>query len=201
MSRENPNLTIESLKTTLTTFFDLAGDLPTQVDYRLVGTAAALLHGVRLPANDIDLLVRHRSDVDSFGAVLAPFECLVAPNWLPDAKQYYGNYRVKDIEIGFSTVEVESDRDTIETYGSGPWLHYSKLPCEQYYVSTVALELRLHTELHRNRPDRYKPLLQHLQEYGCNHDLIARCIDSDCNLSNEIKDMVNNMLRIAPKLH
>jgi hypothetical protein len=199
MSREKPNITIESLKVTLTTFFDLARDLPTKVDYRLVGTAAALLHGVRLPVNDIDLLVRNRSDVDSFGAVLTPFQCLIAPNWLPDAKQYYGNYSVNKIEIGFSTVEVDSDRDTIETYGPGPWLHYTRLSCGQYSVSAVALELRLHTELHRNRPDRYEPILQYLLEFGCNHDLMARCIDSDCDLSNEMKEKVYKMLSSAPK--
>jgi len=201
MSRGKPDLSIELLEVTLATFFDLAKDLTTKVDYRLVGTAASLLHGVQLPVSDIDLLVRHRSDVDSFGAVLAPFQCLVAPKWLPDAKQYYGNYSVNDIEIGFSTVEVDSDRDTIETYGSGPWLHFSKLLCGHYPVSAVALELRLHTELHRNRPDRFEPILQHLKTYGCNHDLMTRCIDSDCDLSNEYKALVNNMLSSAPKLN
>ena len=33
-------------------------------EYRLVGTGAALLHGVDLPAADIDLLVRVRQIVD-----------------------------------------------------------------------------------------------------------------------------------------
>jgi hypothetical protein len=37
------------------------------IDYHLVGTSAALLHGVVLPAADIDILVRKRSNVDAFG--------------------------------------------------------------------------------------------------------------------------------------
>jgi hypothetical protein len=201
MSRENPTLTLDSLKGTLTILLDLAGHLPTKIDYRLLGTAAALLHGVHLPANDVDLMVRHRADVDAFGAVLAPFQCLVTPNWLADAKQCYGNYSVNGVEIGFSTVEVDSDRDTIETYGLGPWQHYSRIPCGPYSVPTVALELRLHTELHRNRPDRFEPILQYLQEHGCNRDLMTRCIASNCNLSDVLKNMVYEMLSSAPDLH
>jgi hypothetical protein len=201
MSRENPSLTLESLKATLTTFLSLAADLPTKINYRLLGTAAALLHGVQLPANDIDLMVRHRADVDSFGATLAQFQCLVAPSWLPDAKQYYGNYNVNGIEIGFSNVEVDSDRDTIETFGPGPWKHYSNLSIGSYSVPTVALELRLHTELHRNRPDRFEPILQYLQEKGCNHDLMDRCIAQDCNLPDDLKNKVHVMLSRAPEWH
>lgn len=198
MSRENPSLTLEALKATLMTFLDLAGDLPAKSEYRLLGTAAALLHGVRLPANDVDLMVRRRADVDSFGAVLSSFQCLVTPNWLPDAMQYYGNYLVNGVEIGFSTVEVESQRDTVETYGRGPWQHYSMLSCGPYSVPTVALELRLHTELHRNRPERYEPILQYLQKHGCDHDLMTRCISQDCNLAPDMKTKVHNMLDRAP---
>ncbi len=198
MSRENPTLTLEALSATLKIFLDLAGDLPAKIEYRLIGTAAALLHGVRLPANDIDLLVRHRSDVDSFGAVLSAFECLVTPNWLPDAKQYYGHFKVNGVEIGFSTVEVDSQRDTVETYGWGPWKHYSLLTCGPHSVPTVALELRLHTELHRGRPDRFEPILQYLQTHGCNHDLMTRCISPDCNLAVDLKSKVYDMLNGAP---
>jgi hypothetical protein len=132
MSRENPSLTIESLKATLTTFFDLAGDLPEKIEYRLLGTAAALLHGVRLPANDIDLIVRHRADVDAFGAVLAPFQCLVAPNWLRMRSSTMETTTSRELKLASATVEVDSDRDTIETYGPGPWQHYTNLSCGPY---------------------------------------------------------------------
>jgi len=37
-------------------------------DYRLVGTAAALLHGCEVPVEDIDFLARRRSHVDAFAA-------------------------------------------------------------------------------------------------------------------------------------
>jgi hypothetical protein len=37
------------------------------IDYHLVGTSAALLHGVVLPVTDIEILVRERSNVDAFG--------------------------------------------------------------------------------------------------------------------------------------
>jgi hypothetical protein len=47
-----------------------------QIEYRLVGTGAALLHGVQLPAGDIDILVKEREDVDAFGSALSSFKCL-----------------------------------------------------------------------------------------------------------------------------
>ena len=143
--------------------------------YRLVGTGAALLHGVELPAGDVDLLVRERTDVDAFDAALAAFECLEPPAWLPEARQYYANYWVNGVEVGVSTVEVESDLDVIETYGPGPWeRHTVLLPCGPYRVPTVKLELRLITELYRDRPERYGPLIRHLRAHGCDLDLVRR---------------------------
>ena len=44
----------------MTSVLDYLRRSHTAVDYRLVGTAAALLHGVDLPAGDIDILVRER---------------------------------------------------------------------------------------------------------------------------------------------
>jgi hypothetical protein len=145
------------------------------IDYRLVGTGAALLHGVRLPAGDVDLLVKERADVDAFGAALSSFKCLEPPAWLPEANQYYANYFVNGVEVGISTVEVETDSDAIETFGPGPWeRHYVLLPCGPYRVPTVKLELRLITELYRDRPDRYAPIIAHLRAHGCDLDLLRR---------------------------
>jgi hypothetical protein len=194
MSRENPSLCREALRSCLIIFLDRSDLLPSRIDYRLVGTAAALLHGVDLPANDIDILVRRREDVDALGGAMAGFPCLSTPQWLPEARQYYGNYELNGVEIGFSTVEVDSERDTVETYGPGPWKHYSNLPCGRHSVPTVALELRLHTELHRNRPDRFEPLLQYLHDHDCDRDLMTRCIATHCNLSEEIKERVYRMV-------
>jgi len=77
--------------------------------------------------------------------------------------------------VGVSTVEVETDLDVIETFGPGPWEHhYVLLPCGPYLVPTVTLELRLITELYRNRPERYKPIIQYLRAQGCDLDLVRR---------------------------
>ena len=145
-----------------------------QIDYRLVGTGAALLHGVSLPAGDIDILVKERHSVDAFGSALSSFRCLQAPALLAGAHQYYADYEVNGVEVQISTVEVVSDADTIETFGRGPWEHFSLLPCGRYAMPTVALELRLITELSRNRPDRYQPLIQFMRMQGCDLDFIRR---------------------------
>ena len=174
MNHLTPSLSPAQLRKTLTLALDCLARAYVQVDYRLVGTGAALLHGVSLPAADIDILVRERSSVDAFCQALAPFKCLEAPAWLAQTQQYYGNYEVNGVEVGISTVEVPSDLDIIETFGRGPWEHFTLLPCGSHTVPTVALELRLLTELYRDRPDRYEPLIEFMRLNGCDVDFMQR---------------------------
>jgi hypothetical protein len=182
---------------TLITFLDHTMPTCAQIDYRLVGTGAALLHGVLLPTGDIDILVRERHAVDAFGSALSSFRCLQAPTWLAETQQYYCDYEVNGVEVEISTVEVPSDVDTIETFGRGPWEHFALLSCGQYTVPTVALELRLITELFRNRPDRYQSLIQFMQVHGCDLDFIRRGIAA-AGLPQTMQDDVLNKLREAP---
>jgi hypothetical protein len=175
MTRPDPSLDRPRLQETLIVVLDHILPLYPDTQYRLVGTGAALLHGVELPAGDVDLTVQERSDVDAFGAALSSFECLDSPAWLPYTRQYYANYSVNGVEVGISTVEIETDLDVLETYGPGLWeRHYLLLPCGPYLVPTVALELRLITEMHRDRPERYKPIIQYLKAHGCDLDLVRR---------------------------
>ena len=145
-------------------------------EYRLVGTGAALLHGVSLPANDIDLLMKDRQAVDAFSEAMSGFRCLSAPTWLPDRRQYYAAYEVEGVEVGASTVEIENDSDCIETFGRGPWEHYSNLQCGPYQVPTIRLELRLITELARRRQERIEPLVRYLKTHDCEKDFIQRAM-------------------------
>ena len=181
----------------LITFLDHTMPTCGKIDYRLVGTGAALLHGVSLTVGDIDILVRDRHDVDAFGAALSSFRCLEAPAWLAEMRQYYANYEVNGVEVGISTVEVPSDVDTVETFGRGPWEHFALLPCGPYAVPTVALELRLITELFRNRPERYQPLMQFMQDHGCDLDFIRRGIVV-AGLPQTVHDEVFDKLGEAP---
>lgn len=176
MARPASSLDETRLRQTLIAMLDSVMPACAHIEYRLVGTGAALLHGVHLPAGDVDILVRERHAVDAFASALAGFICLESPAWLPHSQQYYVNFDVGGVEVGISTVEVDSATDTIETFGPGPWQHFALLPCGRHTVPTVALELRLITELHRNRADRYEPLIRFLQANGCNIDLIGRGI-------------------------
>lgn len=144
------------------------------VEYRFLGTGAALLHGVKLPAGDVDFLVKKRKGVDVFSEGLKRFECLLAPTFLEGMRQYYAEFRVNGVEVGVSTVEIETDADWVETYGSGPWTHYVLLPCGAFSVPTVKLELRLITELYRNRPERYEPIIGFLKTKGFDEGLLRR---------------------------
>jgi hypothetical protein len=160
---------------TLTLVLDHALPSCAEIPYRLVGTGAAMLHGVDLPVGDLDLFFLERAGVDAFAETLSSFDCLEAAAWLPEARQYYANYRVNGVEVGLSTVEVETESDAVETFGPGPWQdHYRLLPCGPYQVPAVDLELRLITELYRDRPDRYVPLIAYLRAHGCDLDLVRR---------------------------
>jgi hypothetical protein len=197
MGYPEPFLDQVRLQKTLIAFFDHTIPTCSEIDYRLVGTGAALLHGVSLPAADIDILVKERHHVDLFGSALSLFRCLDAPIWLAETQQYYCNYEVNGVEVGISTVEVLSDADHIETFGHGPWKHFTFLPCGRYFVPTVALELRLITELYRNRPDRYQPIIEFMQLDGCDLDFIQRGLVAT-GIPQMMKDDLLDKLRDAP---
>jgi hypothetical protein len=167
-------LTLDQLRATLVAVLDRAMPACARFEWRLVGTGAALLRGVVLPAADVDLLVRQREAVDGFAAALRDFPCLEPANWLPEARQYYANFDVNGVEVGISTVEWDTDADGLECVGPGPWAHYALLPCGPRAVPTVALELRLVSELARGRPDRAEPILVFLRERGCDTALVRQ---------------------------
>jgi len=174
MGREVALLDRPTLCRALETMLDYAALASVAVEYRLIGTAAALLHGVTLPAGDVDILLKRREDVDAFSAALSRCTCLVAPVWLPGSHQYFARYDVDGVEVEFSTVEWETTSDLSEAVGPGPWRHYVELCCGRHTVPTVALELRLLTELLRDRADRYRPLSAHLAAHGYDLDLVRR---------------------------
>jgi len=184
------------LQNTLITVFDQIMPAFAQVEYRLVGTGAALLHGVPLPARDIDLLVKEREAVDLFSQAMASFKCFLPPTLLPENKQYHSSFEVNGVEIGTSTVEWETASDGIECFGPGPWKHFVLLPCGNYLIPTVALELRLVSELFRGRPDRYNPLIKHMQLKGCDLDLLCRGMKARRLLKVIQEDVLNQLSKI-----
>jgi hypothetical protein len=147
------------------------------LEYRLVGTAAALAHGVPLPTGDIDILVRERAAVDHFAEALSAHPCLTAPTWLPHSAQYYATFELDGHKVEAGTVEQPTPADTFECIGTGPWQHYAEIPVGPHRVPAVRLELRLGTELVRDRPDRYEPLLSHLRTYGVDAPLLERAME------------------------
>jgi hypothetical protein len=167
------------------------------VPYRLVGTGAALLHGVCLPAGDIDILVKERADLDAFAGALASAHCLEPPAWLAHSRQYYGSWEIAGAEVQLSTVDVASDSDTIETLGRGPWEHYERLACGAYLVPTVVLELRLITELWRQREDRYGPLIGFLRAHGRDLAFIERGMVG-AGVPQELQERVSQRLAASP---
>ncbi|GAA1631976.1 hypothetical protein GCM10009733_031060 [Nonomuraea maheshkhaliensis] len=114
--------------------------------------------------------------MNTFAAALSSHPCLYPPTWIPESSQYFTRYEVHGVQVEISTVEQETDSDALECIGVGPWRHHVLIPCGPHHVPVVRLELRLATELLRDRPDRYEPLLDHLSAHGYDADLLHRAL-------------------------
>jgi hypothetical protein len=168
------------------------------LEYRLVGTGAALAQGVQLPTGDVDVLVARRDDVDEFAAALSAFPCLTSPIWLPDAQQYFARFEIEEIDVGFSTVERPIESDAFECVGRGPWEHYVPIRFGRHVVPAVSLELRLASELVRDRPDRYEPLIEHMRLRGADLQLAQRAMsDRGVNPVRQ-QQILDQLARHAP---
>ncbi|SDJ43978.1 hypothetical protein [Nonomuraea jiangxiensis] len=172
------SLGLTDVTTALDMTLDALGAADIDTPYRVCGTSAALLQGVPLPAGDIDILLADREDVDVFAAALSSFPCLYPASWIPESSQYFTRFAVNGVEVEFSTVETQVDSDGVECAGSGPWRHYVLITCGSHRVPVVRLELRLVTELLRDRADRYGPLLDHLGAHGFDPDLLQRAMNA-----------------------
>lgn len=164
--------------------------------YRVGGTSAALLQGVDLPVGDIDVLVARREDVDAIAAALSSFPCLYTASWIPQSAQYFARYEVNGVHLEISTVEQETDSDVMECIGRGPWQHYVLITCGSHRVPVVRLELRLATELLRDRSDRYEPLLDHMATHGFDTDLLNRAMAAR-DLSVERQRSIHDRLALS----
>lgn len=169
---------LEEMRELLSLVLDHIGPSTRGINYRLVGTAAALVQGVQLPVGDVDVLVARRDDVDAIATALTAFPCKAPPAWLSDSKQYFARFEIMGTEVEISTVEAPCDVDTVECMGTGPWEHCHQVVIGQHQVPVVALELRLITELDRNRPERYLPLIEHMRVHGADLQLMQRAMAS-----------------------
>src|SRR4051794_29639892 len=115
-------------------------------EFRLVGGAASALRGVELSAGDIDVLFRERDGVDRWCAALSIKHTVVeSPRWIEESCQYLASLLVGGERVELSTVELQTDLDTMECFGSGPWTHFDQVMCGEVVVPLVAEELRLLT--------------------------------------------------------
>lgn len=168
-------------------------------EFRLVGTASSVLRGIDLPASDIDVLFRDRAGVDGWFEVLQ-LRCDVetTPEWIPDAQQYFARLRVAGVALELSTVEADTEDDTMECFGPGPWCHFDVLDVGGVVVPAVASELRLITEFGRSRLERYQPVLDFLRVRGCDLELVRRGL---AHLGTESCAIDWVVAELAPRRH
>lgn len=187
------SLNLTDITTTLDMALDALGAAGADTAYRVCGTSAALLQGVPLPVGDIDVLLASREDVDTFAAALSSFPCLYTASWLPESSQYFARFEVNGVELELSTVERRVDSDAMECVGSGPWQHYVLITCGSHHVPVVRLELRLGSELLRDRADRYDPLLDYMGTRGFDSDLLQRAMNA-CRIPAHRQRLIQDRL-------
>jgi hypothetical protein len=159
-------------------------------EIRLVGTASSVLRGIDLPAEDVDVLFRERNGLDAwFSCLPIDVDVQTAPGWMPEARQYFARLLVDGVTVELSTIEINTNDDTTECFGAGPWRHFDLVNCADELVSTVATELRLITELARGRRERYEPIIKFLRTQGCDSHLVRRGL-SNVGASPEAIDRI-----------
>ena len=131
-------------------------------------------------------------------AALTQYPALQEPVWLPGERQYYCNNDVEGVEIGASTVEIDSDHDTAATLGPGPWRHFVEVPLGAHRVPAVRLELRLATEMLSRRRDRAEPLIAFLSAHGSDTRLAARAL-ANAGVAPRTRTAV--LAKLAPSTH
>jgi hypothetical protein len=194
-----PLRSLRELHHVLLRVIDLADPEASGIEYRLVGTGAALAQGVPLLAGDVDILVARRDDVDRFATALAGFPCLVSPVWLADARQYFARFQVDQIDVEFSTLELPAEPDTFKGTRPGLWAHYvweryAQINLGRHVVPVITLELQLITELVRDRPDRYTPLIEYMRLNGADLQFLFTAM-SEYELDSALRERVLGRLR------
>ena len=134
-----------------------------------------MLVGIYLPSDYFHIVFLDRAVVEAwFGALSAHLDVASAPAWIADSQQYFARTRDGDVTIELSTVEIESDADTMECFGKGPWRYFDLVSCGDRTVPAVATELRLITEVSRGRAERLRPIVDHLRGTDYDAALIRR---------------------------
>ena len=64
----------------------------------------------------------------------------------------------------------------VEKSGHGPWEHYRLIASGKYGIPVVDLELRLMTEVLRDRKDRINSILKYLKKNGFNKEVMKRIL-------------------------
>lgn len=153
-----------------------------QDQVRVVGTASSVLNGIDLPAGDVDILARDRPTVDTLARAAedAGFVIEMAPAWLPPV-QYFSRCYSGKVRVEFSTIEVEGRPEPL------CWRHFTVVDLDGVSVRMEPSELRLATEVARNRPDRWIPIARHLARNGYDEDLLGPAIPAFAAFNEVLK--------------
>lgn len=109
-------------------------------------------------------------------------------------RQYFTHFEVNGVGVGSSTVEIPTDADTFECIGRGPWEHYVDVRIGKHVVPVVRLELRLVSELVRNRPDRYTPLIEYMRSQGADLQLVQKAMDE--RKVDPLQELIHDRLQL-----
>lgn len=190
----------------LATVLDAAGDLVGSLRFCLVGTASSRVRGIPLPVGDVEFVAADRHTVDALFARIsadlprlpvehaAELQKFAGRGRATDLWFYAAAWRVEGVSIGWATCEpvggmprdpmrlsadvraVHVHSDVYECLGRAPWIHSDVVQVGDHAVCCVATELRLVSELVRERGERYDPIFDYLEDRPFDRDLLARAV-------------------------
>ncbi len=170
-----------------------------KVGWAVIGSGASTLQGCRLPPADIDILFAEPEGVHQFAQFMSVFAVPRRPRegelWLSSREQpvafeppdpqkevwNFGRWMIADCKIEAAHIarpagDPSMAQDWICEPGPRIWPHIRHVPFGRYQVPVVPLEIRLGTELLRERKERVDEIVAVLQGQGHDRELLRQAL-------------------------
>jgi DNA-binding transcriptional MerR regulator len=173
--------------------FDCISPVIPEDQYLLCGTAAGLFQGVFQPVRDINLLTKAHKQVNGFAQAMHNFPQVLKPTYFESKKLYCTTHLIRGVEVSMAALDdYRDDAEKGDTF-LNPWDHFSELQIGSYTIRAEALELRLATEIARERPRHYQPLIKHMQKHGADLELAQRAMSAKAISNNTVKKVISQI--------
>ena len=197
MNRGGRAIVVRQFSDILRDVLDCISTVISAEQYLLCGTAAGLFQGVFQPVRDINLLAKTRTQVDDFSHALRIYPQVEKPIYTESEKLYRATHLIRGVEVSMTALDTSQEDSENMVTSLSPWDYYTEVKIDSHTIRTEALELRLASEIARERPRHYLPLIKHLQKHGADVDLAQRAMAAKA-IANDTMRKVISQIRNEP---